>query len=1376
MTPDTSFADHILDALSLAFKPISRTVLLRALNEAGSRSATGAKRTASQQAALVKELIARGDIIEINRELTVPVHIFERCARRCERDGSYLTLASALDPYGFDERFVGGRSDPLDVARSLRRALVEGNAQRVTSRLGMLTATSAEPKTDVARWLCNPVNPDELSDMPADLQRLILPLLVRHMWGQLHIEPALTALLERLAPSEPAIGAALARVRLFHGDLAGALQAATFEGAVDPGIAGAVALMRGDLKRAVSLMARAVTAQRESRCGSALALGDIDSLWIPLAYLLQGGTRHGQAVMLTDADFGAMNARGVGRPIYWDLRRLAQLVVGEPVPPTTALEPGAHPAALLLHALVQRWAGEAVDSARLTEAALRCEETGQFWLAGELSVVALGDGSESDDEAWQSCVAEGTRPLALLREPSRAWERQLDAIEQRIASLTQRTVSSGGDERVQWYFAASIKEGWVDLDARVQLRRRGGWSVGKPVARARLLSDPGSVACLSDTDRALIAGLQSEVERYRGRYDEITYLWDWDQTWRTLADATNVVLKHDPSTSVRVTLRKPRLSVQTNTAGLRLILSPQPPNHGGGVVVTELGPGTFDVVDFGGAGAEIARILARSPVIPPRGKDRVGALLSQLAASFEVADSAAVVKVARTLLGATKPIVLLAPHGTGVQARVVVEPLFGSQMKPGEGATSLLLHDGVETVRITRDLPAERAALTTLVHAAPSLQRVDGSESEGSNSEGSNSGGSNSGGWGVVLPDLDQALGLLADLRPLVQAETVEVRWPAGARLRLRSPLRHDKLTMRLRTDGDWFSVTGTLKLAKSAEFEALALDLRALLALTDDHPGRFVALGDGAFAELSDSLRQQLDALRRVGNPEGAGLRLHRLAAEVATPLLDAAGTLRTDAGWKRQLAKREEVVPPLPAALVADLRPYQTDGYRWLARMAAWGAGACLADDMGLGKTLQTLALLLQRAADGPALVVAPTSVCGGWQREAFRFAPTLRVRRLTAGDDVAVLKEVGANDLVIVSYGLLVSQRESLIAIDWSTAVLDEAQAIKNPATRRFKAATALTARQRIALTGTPIENDISELWALMTFLNPGLLGPQDRFLRRFAGPVEAGDRAVAGQLRRLVRPFLLRRTKAAVLDDLPPKIEHTLVVEPELDEAAFYEALRQRAVASLSAQEGGAKPLQILAQLSRLRLACCHPKLALRADESALKAPESAKLLAFGELVEGLLASRQRALVFSQFVRHLDLLCAWLDERQIAYLLLTGSTPAAERDRLVADFQAGQAPLFLISLKAGGTGLNLTAADAVLHMDPWWNPAVEDQATDRAHRIGRTRPVTVYRLVMQGSVEERILALHRTKRDLADRVLAGADAAAQMGTEELMALLR
>jgi SNF2 family DNA or RNA helicase len=429
-----------------------------------------------------------------------------------------------------------------------------------------------------------------------------------------------------------------------------------------------------------------------------------------------------------------------------------------------------------------------------------------------------------------------------------------------------------------------------------------------------------------------------------------------------------------------------------------------------------------------------------------------------------------------------------------------------------------------------------------------------------------------------------------------------------------------------------------------------------------------------------------------------------------------------------------------------------------------------------MGLGKTVQAIAVLLDRAKHGPALVLAPTSVAFNWVAELARFAPTLRpVLYGEQADRATCLSRLRKKDVVIVSYGLLVRDAELLAATPFATLVLDEAQALKNPNTRRARAARKLDAAFRIALSGTPFENHLGELWSLFAIIFPGLLGSWEQFRERFAAPIERGkDPEARAALSRVLRPFLLRRTKQEVARELPSRTEIEVSVALSSDEWALYEDARLAAVAELDRQGKGVRDgqhrFQILAALTRLRLLASHPRL-----YDGKSAVASSKLRRLLELVDELRREGHRALVFSQFTSHLALVREALDQAGYTSLYLDGSTPAAQRQTLIAAFQAGEAEVFLLSLKAGGTGINLTAADYVIHLDPWWNPAVEDQATDRAHRIGQTRPVTVYRLIARGTIEEQILRLHGDKRALVAGVLDGTDVAARLTTKDLLALL-
>ncbi len=470
----------------------------------------------------------------------------------------------------------------------------------------------------------------------------------------------------------------------------------------------------------------------------------------------------------------------------------------------------------------------------------------------------------------------------------------------------------------------------------------------------------------------------------------------------------------------------------------------------------------------------------------------------------------------------------------------------------------------------------------------------------------------------------------------------------------------------------------------------------------------------------------------------------------------------------------------PPAPAepprGLAATLRPYQAAGVEWIGRLARHDTGGILADDMGLGKTIQVIAALVQEKesgrATGPSLVVTPTSLITNWQRELSRFAPGLRVLSLHGPRRSALRSGIASADVVLTTYPLLVRDLPTFDGLAFHHLVLDEAQAVKNPRSQASRAVRELSARHRLCLSGTPIENNLEELWSLFDFLMPGFLGDAERFRRHFRHPIErAQNPERLAALRQAVSPFILRRMKETVVTELPPKTE---IVRPvELDDAQrdLYESIRVAAHGDVrrAIRKKGVtgSTIAILDALMKLRQVCCDPRLVN--VPSARNVRRSAKLELFFELLGGELAQGRRVLVFSQFTRMLSLIAAGLEERDLRFVELTGST--GDRQRVVDRFEGREVDVFLISLKAGGTGLNLTSADTVIHYDPWWNAASQAQATDRAHRIGQTRPVFVHNLIVAGSVEERMLRLQQQKSELARALLGGCGAPRTLSADDV-----
>jgi SNF2 family DNA or RNA helicase len=477
------------------------------------------------------------------------------------------------------------------------------------------------------------------------------------------------------------------------------------------------------------------------------------------------------------------------------------------------------------------------------------------------------------------------------------------------------------------------------------------------------------------------------------------------------------------------------------------------------------------------------------------------------------------------------------------------------------------------------------------------------------------------------------------------------------------------------------------------------------------------------------------------------------------------------------------EELLPPL--GLQGRLRPYQVRGYSWLNLLSEWGLGACLADDMGLGKTVQTLSLIQRRREQGeqrPALLICPTSVIGNWQREAARFTPDLPLLVHHGGDrtkGTAFKKLANRQAMVLSSYALLARDQDLFQQLSWSGIILDEAQNIKNPQTRQAQAARALTAECRIALTGTPVENNVGDLWSLMEFLNPGLLGNRTDFQRSFLIPVQVNrDAEAVARLKRLTAPFVLRRLKTdrSIITDLPEKIETKAYCPLTREQGSLYKAVVNEVEESLAESTGIQRRGLILAALSKLKQVCNHPAQFL-GDRSPLPG-RSGKLNRLVEMCEELLAAGERALVFTQFAGMGELLQKHLvDAFGREVLFLHGGVTKQERDRLVELFQQEQGPpFFVLSLKAGGTGLNLTGASHVFHFDRWWNPAVENQATDRAFRIGQVKNVQVHKFVCTGTIEERIDEMIEHKLELAEQVVGSGEGwLTELSTEEIRDLM-
>lgn len=740
-------------------------------------------------------------------------------------------------------------------------------------------------------------------------------------------------------------------------------------------------------------------------------------------------------------------------------------------------------------------------------------------------------------------------------------------------------------------------------------------------------------------------------------------------------------------------------------------------------------------------------------------------------------------------VGAMQGVLRLTPFvrgGMKVELLLAIAPQLS--VRPGEGAErtsdfhSAVPRRGEDRPRPQvwlRDFPAERRLARRLVRALDLEQLPEPEE------------------WVYIAYNDQRALDLMQSIEALRKSEDTEllIEWPASLQkgpkpYAVSDELERAQLNVSVGEKKDWFQVEGWLELD-----EGKKISLREMLAALRLSK-KYVRLPDGRWALISEHFRERIEPLSRVidlDDDENCTIDLAALSSpEASAALMQFPFAEASKKFWQK--VQRAQVRPgvqtELPKGLKAQLRPYQIEGYRWMLHLCQSELGACLADDMGLGKTVQTLAVLLQESSRGASLVIAPSSLSYNWAAEAQRFCPGLKVTLLRELEDRGQGRSFHAGEVVVASYGLIMRYASHLEKQRWNIIVLDEAQQIKNAQTKTAQAVRTLDARWKLGLTGTPIENRLSELWSLFHTLSPGLFGEWERFRRSYVFPIERDRSAEAqGRLSRKIRPFVLRRLKRDYLTELPEKTEVDLWVDLDEDEKEFYEALRSEALEKISALsqesegknseaegEGAAQKIaqqrmQVLAALTRLRQAACHRRL-VDSDWSG----SSSKIELLRERLSELSEAGHAALVFSQFTRFLREVARVLEADGRKVLYLDGQTPVAERMALVQRFQEGGYDAFLISLKAGGTGLNLTRASYVFHLDPWWNPAVEMQATDRAYRMGQKQAVTVYKLRARQTIEEVIHSVHAEKKELVESILAGKDPAEAWSWEAVWSLLR
>ncbi len=994
---------------------------------------------------------------------------------------------------------------------------------------------------------------------------------------------------------------------------------------------------------------------------------------------------------------------------------------------------------------VMSWLGKPLKNAAIPYGVSEKEEM-EYRAAGLIHPGELEKDSKKRLQELEEKLKE--IPLARLIQEEQAWEVLLSVLSLSEGKTVKRKTEK--ESRLLW-LVNPLDE--YSLDVIEQKRNKTGWSKGTQRSLLGFMRKIPDFA--SPADIRIINTLHKD-----SYYSGITAK-KWEDLLEALSEHPHVYTHSLPRLPLEIRVEKAQIQIDKQGKGASVKLKPSSPDER----VHMESPTRCILTLWSPEALKVYRILSEEGVdlisIPADGMKKARSVIDTLDEQMPVTGNFAS-STAKLKESANIPVLQLTPVNDQLHVQLLIEILKDEVplLVPGIGSSEILVETSKnQKFNIMRNRDKEREIMADLAERITWLQEMKHLSAQ------------------MFIDDDRDILDFLSELKE--KAPEVKLIWPKGERLRVAKVLSYADIRLNIRQNLNWFELDGEVRVD-----DELLLSVQQLLDKSEGGTLKYVQLDDKTFITIQKDLQKRLASLHTVADKKGKKLKVHPLGAGTVESLLADVPDVKVDKHWREHIAKLDRLKsyePGLPGNLKAELRSYQEEGVRWLDRLHEWGVGGCLADDMGLGKTIQAIGILLKYASDGPSLVIAPLSVCVNWENEIVRFAPTLKPQLLKNQNRGAVLEKLSQHDVLIVSYGIIQSNPDFLAGREWNMVVLDEAHAIKNSKSVRSKAVMKLQANFRILTTGTPIQNHLGELWNLFQFMNPGMLGTQEQFRKKYGNGNGNGSGSYSNSsqsklkrsaLNRYIAPFILRRNKSDVLDDLPEKTEITLHISLSEQERAMYELLREKAIGQIEGSEhaGGARHMQILSAITKLRQMSCNPLLI--APDSKLP---SSKLEALESLIDDLLSANHKALIFSQFTKHLALIRQMLDKRGLSYQYLDGSSPAKKREEAIRDFQNGKSDLFLISLKAGGHGLNLTAADYVIHMDPWWNPAVEDQASDRAHRIGQTRPVTIYRLIAENTIEEKIVKMHHDKRDLADMLLSGTDRSAKISSEELFNLI-
>ena len=924
----------------------------------------------------------------------------------------------------------------------------------------------------------------------------------------------------------------------------------------------------------------------------------------------------------------------------------------------------------------------------------------------------------------------GGRPLLASIVIKPGWECLLEDLTDRFAKDGGSRSGAEQDKRIVYLVT---KPGYVEILLQSRLKN-GKWSSGRRIEPYRL--NATDFPFMDDFDRKVAANLGYAVNPLN--QEILPYLAGCDRVFS---------MRCTPEDAVTVSEESPYLSVEKTDAGY--VLGSNAAVNGnirGTSVIRKIDRLHYTVVNLSDKQASLMSPLLLKGSFPANAGPALMTFLDKIRGIIEVRsdfggpDGADV----HVMESQSAVIFRLSPRKDVFMADIIVRPLQGGQsvFLPGKG--DRLVYDMADGRRcqVTRNLKTERDRYREVLYFLENEENIAPDED------------------GRCVLDMAQVLSLLEFVRE--NQDKYNIEWPEGKPIKFGGVLTSRRFSINVTSGENWLEMEGDAGLDDGTSVKLARLLAGISAGILSD---RYVRLGEDDYVALSDSLMAQLRRLEAVSHVSSRDdVRISSLQVGLLADLLHKSGfsSVSTDARTAELEASMKEAMQmdiSIPSALDASLRDYQEEGFRWMVRLDHWGAGACLADDMGLGKTVQTIAFL----------VVAPTSVLLNWAAEIGRFAPSLTVKNINASADRAALVQSAVqSDVFLVSYRMLVSEKDLLSGVRWNVVCLDEAHVIKNRETVTSEVVMSLTASSRIVLTGTPVQNYLGELWNLFQFLNPGLLGTYRQFSSKFIDVPAGETQTRRQQLKKIISPFLLRRTKADVVEELPEKTEITYRIPLTPDERMQYEVMREKA--RHQAESADRVNMNVLASITRLRQASCDIAL----TDSSWNAISS-KTEAFLDLAGEILSGNNRILVFSQFTAYLSTVARELGKKGVEYFYLDGKVPAAKRSEMVAAFQQGEKHVFLISLKAGGLGLNLTGANYVIHLDPWWNPAIEQQATDRAYRIGQPQNVTVYHLISENTIEDKILRLHKTKRDLSDAILEGQDTGHGITLEDLREML-